>query len=40
MAEIYWENGQNEDGRERIVAILADGDIEFVEIVKEINANI
>ena len=40
MAEIYWQNGENEDGRERIVEILADGDIEFVEIVKEINANI
>ena len=40
MAEIYWRNEENEDGRERIVEILADGDIEFVEIVKEINANI
>ena len=40
MAEIYWLNGPNEDGREPIVEILVDGDIEVVEIVKEINANI
>jgi hypothetical protein len=40
MAEIYWLNGPNEDGREPIVEILADGDIEVIEIVKEINANI
>ncbi len=40
MAEIYWLNGPNEDGREPIVEILADGDIEIVEIVKEINANV
>ena len=40
MAEIYWQNGENEDGHRSIVEILADGDIEFVEIVKEINANI
>ncbi len=40
MAEIYWLNGPNEDGREQIVEILADGDIEVIEIVKEINANI
>ena len=40
MAEIYWLNGPNEDCREPIVEILADGDIEIVEIVKEINANI
>ena len=39
-AEIYWLNGPNEDGREPIVEILADGDIEVAEIVKEINANI
>ena len=38
--EIYWLNGPNEDGREPIVEILADGDIEVLEIVKEINANI
>ncbi len=40
QAEIYWLNGANEDGREPIVEILADGDIEIVEIVKEINANV
>ena len=40
MAEIYWQNGENKDGHRSIVEILADGDIEFVEIVKEINANI
>ena len=40
MAELYWRNGPNEDGREPIVEILADGDIEVLEIVKEIHANI
>lgn len=40
MAEIYWQNGANEDGHESIVEILADGDIEIVEMVKDINANI
>lgn len=39
-AEIYWQNDPNEDGHEPIVEILADGDIEVVEILKEINANI
>ena len=40
LAEIYWLNGPNEDGREPIIEVLTDGDIEIVEIVKEINANI
>ena len=40
MAELYWENGQNEDGQPPIVEILVDGDIEILEIMKEINANI
>lgn len=40
LAEIYWENKPNEDGREPIVEILVDGDIEIIEIVKEIVANI
>jgi len=40
LAEKYWLNGPNEDGREPIVEILASGDIEVLEIVKEINANI
>ena len=40
LAEIYWLNGQNEDGHEPIIEVLVDGDIEIVEILKEINANI
>ncbi len=40
LAEIYWQNGPNEDGREPIIEVLVDGDIEVVEISKEINANI
>ncbi len=40
LAEIYWLNGSNEDGHEPIIEILVDGDIEVIEIVKEINANI
>ena len=40
LAEAYWRNGPNEDGREPIVEILVDGDIEVIEIVKEMNANI
>ncbi|MBR6442102.1 MAG: DUF2441 domain-containing protein [Clostridia bacterium] len=40
QAGIYWLNGPNEDGREPITEILVDGDIEIVEILKEINANI
>ena len=40
MAEIYWLNGESEEGHEPIVEILADGEIEIVEILKEINANI
>ena len=40
MAERYWANGANEDGSDPIVEILADGDIEIVEIAKEINANV
>ncbi|MBE6883442.1 MAG: DUF2441 domain-containing protein [Ruminococcaceae bacterium] len=40
MAEIYWLNGPNEDGHEPIVEVLVDGEIEVVEIMKEINANI
>ena len=39
MAEIYWNNGENKDSHREILEILADGDIEVVEIVKEINAN-
>ena len=40
MAEIYWQNGPNEDGHEPITEVLVDGDIEVVEIMKVINANI
>ena len=40
MAEVYWRNGENDDGHREILEILADGDIEVIEIVKEINANI
>lgn len=40
QAEIYWKNEPNEDGSNPIVEVLVDGDIEVVEIVKEINANI
>ncbi|MDE5860469.1 MAG: DUF2441 domain-containing protein [Oscillospiraceae bacterium] len=40
LAGIYWLNGPNEDGHEPITEVLVDGDIEVVEILKEINANI
>ncbi len=40
LAENYWRNGPNEDGREPIAEILVDGDIEVVEIVKVMDANI
>ena len=40
LAELYWQNGPNEDGREPIAEILVDGDIEILEMLKEINANI
>ena len=39
MAEIYWKNGENEDGKRPITEIIADGDIEIVDILKEIYAN-
>jgi len=40
QAENYWRNDPNEDGREPIVEVLVDGEIEVVEIVKVINANV
>ena len=40
LAEIYWRNGENEDGQPPITEVLVDGDIRVVEIMKEINANI
>ena len=39
-AEHYWRNDPNEDGVNPIREILVDGDIEVIEIMKEINANI
>ena len=39
-AEIYWQNWGKDDGQEPIVEVLADGDIEVLEIMKEINANL
>jgi RimJ/RimL family protein N-acetyltransferase len=39
-AEIYWQNWGKDDGQEPIVEVLVDGDIEVVEIMKEINANL
>lgn len=35
-ARVYWENKPNEDGVPPICEIIVDGDIEVVEIVKEI----
>ncbi len=40
LAELYWLNGPNEDGSDPIIEVLVDGEIEVVEILKEINANI
>ncbi|QSX05928.1 DUF2441 domain-containing protein [Sedimentibacter sp. zth1] len=40
LAEGYWENKPNEYDEEPIIEMLVDGDIEIIEIVKEINANI
>jgi hypothetical protein len=40
LAEKYWLNRPNEDGQEPIIEVLVDGDIEVVEIMKEVNANI
>ena len=40
LAELYWENGPNADGREKIHELLVDGDIEILKIVKVMNANI
>lgn len=39
-AEIYWKNEPNEDGNEPIVEVLVDGEIEVIEIMKEVNANV
>ena len=40
QATDYWLNGPNEDGHDSIVEVLVDGEIEVVEIMKEINANV
>lgn len=40
LAEIYWLNEPNEDGQKEIVEVLVDGEIEVVEIMKELNANV
>lgn len=39
FAERYWENLPNQQNEKPIKEILVEGDIEVVEIVKEINAN-
>ena len=39
LAEIYWLNGPNEDGHDPIIEVLVDGDIEVIEILKEINGD-
>lgn len=40
LAALYWRNEPNEDGHAPIVEVLVDGEIEIVEILKEINANL
>ena len=39
-AEIYWKNEPNEDGNMPIVEVLVNGEIEVIEIMKELNVNI
>ena len=36
QAERYWENKENSPGERGIVEMLVDGDIEVVEIIKEV----
>lgn len=36
LAEIYWENKENPNGESPIIEMLVDGDIEVVEILKEV----
>lgn len=36
QAQRYWENKENPQGERGIVEMLVDGDIEVVEIVKEV----
>lgn len=40
MVKRYWENLPNMQNEAPIIEILADGEIEVLEIVKEIHANI
>lgn len=40
LAECYWRNEENEDSLAPITEVLVDGEIEIVEICKEISANI
>ena len=39
-AEIYWKNEPNKDGNMPIVEVLVNGEIEVIEIMKELNVNI
>lgn len=40
LAERYWKNKPNQKSESPIMEILVDGDIEVVEIVKEVNMNL
>ena len=40
LAEAYWEREADADNQQAVCAMLVDGQITVVEIVKEINANI
>lgn len=40
LAERYWKNLPNQKNESPIMEILVDGDIEVLEIVKEVNANL
>ena len=40
LAERYWQNTPNDEGREPIREMLVDGEIRVVRIVQEFNANI
>ena len=40
LAELYWENPQNEEHNNEVCEMLVDGEITVIAILKEINANI
>lgn len=40
QAELYWQNWGRDEEHDPIVEVLVDGDIEVLEIMKEINANL